>query len=1105
MKHILQVCLAALLAAGLLCAQSANGEINGSVTDSSGAVVAGATVTLTNPGTGLRRVQTTNSEGLYGFAALQPGSYNMRAEMTGFQAQVRNDVILQVGQAAKIDFPLSVGNVSEVVEVTGGAPVLETESTSVGTVIENKRIVELPLNGRNYLQLASLIPGATTNGPASSQGQQRMGGSRNQFALNVAGQRVHYNHYSLDGMENTDPNFNTYLFLPSIDALQEFKVESGLFQAEYGRAIAQVNVSTKGGGNDFHGVAFWFLRNAKLDAKNYFDRADDDIPPFKRNQFGGTFSGPVFIPKLYNGKNKLFFMFNYEGLRERKALTATGTLPPANYRTGDFSFLGTTIVDPLTGSTIPTRTPFPGNRIPVNRLSPTSQRVLNEFFPLPNRPGTGATGLANNYLNNEGRRTDGDQFTIRTDYTAIQNNNFFFRFSQTKEPQYLPFNIENMGNDVDILGQQGVLGHTMVIGANKVNEFRFGMNYFKSANIQQRAFERNVVGELGLVGVSQDPLYWGIPVFQISGFSNVGECNDCPFVNWNTTFQFNDNFSWTAGRHSFKFGGEYRRLRYNEIGAVVPRGRFSWNGQYSGTPMSDMLLGYMNNTEGQVGAPIASFRQNSIGVYLQDTWKVTSKLTLNWGLRYEYESPFYDKHDAIVNVDFAWDNSFEPVFVRAGTGDINEGNPQFPAPPTWQLVRDGRFGRGNVKPDRNDFAPRVGIAYQISPKTVLRAGAGVYYVRDIANGVFDIVRNIPFTIRQAETAIPQSPNLSWDRLFTRTGAPSFLLINQFNERTSYVNQWQTSIQRELTRNSSLEVTYMGSTGVKLRRLTSYNNPEPGPGNPNANRPFPKFNGSFQNMNAPSHSTYHSLQARLQHRFAYGFTVLGSYAYGKSIDNGSGVRTTDGDPLTPSDNYNLAAERGLSAFDFRQRFTASFLYELPFGRGKSMDFGGNGFANAILGGWQLGGIITLQDGFPLTAFCGPGNVQNGGGYCKPDAIDGATTALPDDERSVQRFFNTGAFVDRLGVAPGAAQPVFRYGTAGRGTITGPGIISLDFSANKSFRLGEGHAIEFRSEFFNLPNHPIFSPPGTALRQPNYGVIGSTKIDSRQIQFALKYSF
>ncbi len=1085
------------LATVSLSGQTSTGEITGAVTDSTGAVVVGATITITNPAINVRRQLQTNSAGIYQAPALPPGAYSIRAEMTGFKSEVKAEITLQVSQIVRIDFSMQVGNVSEVIEVTGGAPVLETDSTSVGTVIENRRIVELPLNGRNYLQLASLIPGATTNGPASSQGQQRMGGARNQFSLNVAGQRVHFNHYSLDGMENTDPNFNTYLFLPSIDALQEFKVESGMFSAEYGRAIAQVNVSTKSGTNDFHGVAFEFLRNAKLDAKNFFDRPTDPIPPFKRNQFGFTIGGPVLIPKLFNGKNKLFFLANYEGLRERKALTQSGTLPDQRFRSGNFGFLNRAIRDPQNPGQV-----FPNATIPANRINPISRRVLDEFYPLPNRPGGGALGLANNYLNNEGRRTNGDQFTVRSDFAPSPNNSFFFRFSQTKEPQYIPFTIENMGNDVEILGQQGVIGYTKVIGSNKVNDFKFGMNYFNSANIQQRAFGRNVVGELRIPGVSQNPLYWGIPVFQITGFSTVGECNDCPFVNWNTTFQVLDNFAWTVGRHSLKFGGEYRRLRYNQIGAVVPRGRFSFNGQYTGEPMADMLLSHMSVAEGQLGTPISSFRNNYVALYLQDSWKVTPKLTVNLGLRWEYDSPFYDKHDAIVNIDFAWDHSIEPTYVRAGTGDLFQGNPQFPLPADWRYVRDGRFGRGAYRPDKNDVAPRLGIAYQLTSKTVIRIGAGIYYVRDIANPVYDIVRNAPFSIRQNEVANTLAPNLAWDRPFT-AATPSFITVNQFNERTSYVGQWSFGVQRELTRDMSVEVTYMGSTGVKLRRLMSYNNAEPRAGNVNDNRPFPKFRGNFQVMNAPSHSSYHAFQARLQHRFAYGFTILGSYAYGKSIDNGSGIRTTDGDPLTPSDNYNLGHERGLSAFDFRQRLTTSFLFELPFGRDRKFRIN-NAFANAILGGWQLGGILTFQDGFPLTTTCGGGNIQNGGGYCKPDVVPGQSPDLPDSEKRVQRFFNTGAFVDRLGQDP-ARITTFRYGTSGRNNVIGPGIRSLDFSANKFFHIMERQTIEFRSEFFNLPNHPIFAPPGTQLRTPAYGAIGATKIDSRQIQFALKYSF
>ena len=384
-----------------LRAQTPSGEISGVVADPSGAAMPGVTITLTNQGTNAVREVVTNEAGLYVMPAIPPGVYTLKATLTGFRTLERKNIEVQVGSANRISVTLEVGQLAEVVEVAGGAPLLQTENSAIGTVIENRAIVELPLNGRNYLQLASLIPGATTNGPSSSQGKQRMGGQRNSFALNVAGQRVHYNHYSLDGVENTDLNFNSYMLLPSVDALQEFNVVAGLFDAEYGRAIAQINASTKSGTNQFHGTAFEFARNSSLDAKNFFDRADKPIPPFRRNQYGGTVGGPVVVPKLVNGKDRLFFLFNFEGLRETKSLTATPSVPLTPWRTGDFSNFRDTngniipVYDPATrvfdaaGTVIQAPTQFPGNRIPANRIDPIS-RQLADYYPLPQQEVTGS-------------------------------------------------------------------------------------------------------------------------------------------------------------------------------------------------------------------------------------------------------------------------------------------------------------------------------------------------------------------------------------------------------------------------------------------------------------------------------------------------------------------------------------------------------------------------------------------------------------------------------------------------------------------------------------------------------------------------------------------
>src|SRR5215471_12384896 len=469
-----------ILVSAVLWGQAPTGQMTGTVTDPSGASVVGASVVLVNPATNIRRATVTNEDGLFNLPALPPGVYNLEVEAKGFAKQIREGIELQVGQVAKIDVALRMGNVAETIEVTGNGPVLESETAELGTVIENKRIVDLPLNGRNYLQLVSLAPGATTNGPASSQGQQRMGGSRNQFALNVAGQRVHYNHYLLDGIENTDPNFNTYLLLPSIDALQEFKVESGIFQAEYGRAIAQINVSTKSGTNAIHGAAFEFVRNSALDAKNFFDRGDKPIPPFKRNQYGVTANGPII-------KNRLFWLFSWEGLRERKAPTTTGTFPNAQQRAGDFSNLSTSIVDPFT------KAPYPGNQLPANLIHPLSAKILSSFYPLPNQTG------ALNFVVNEGRRSDSDQYHTRIDFQESANSNWFFRYSQSGDPQYLPSLTSvtpNTGNNVRVDAKQAVLANTRLFGPNKVNEFRFAVNRFVSQNIQQRANTSNIVQDL---------------------------------------------------------------------------------------------------------------------------------------------------------------------------------------------------------------------------------------------------------------------------------------------------------------------------------------------------------------------------------------------------------------------------------------------------------------------------------------------------------------------------------------------------------------------------------------------------------------------------------
>jgi hypothetical protein len=1094
-------------------AQITSGEITGTITDSAGAVIAGAHVTATNPATNTQRAATTSSAGVYNLTALPPGAYTLRVEKEGFSSQVRTGIELQVAQVARFDLTLQVGSVTEVVQVQGAAPLIETDNTSLGTVIENQRILDLPLNGRNYLQLAALTPGATTAAPASFVMGLRQGGTRSLFTLTVSGQRILFNRYLLDGLENTSPNWQSYIFLPSLDALQEFKVESGITPAEYGKNATQINVTTKSGTNDVHGTAWEFLRNSYFDARNYFNPRGTAQPPFKRNQFGFTLGGPMYIPKLINGRNKLFFMVNYEGLRERKALVQPATVPPSAWIEGDFTAVTTPIYDYRTrvlnaaGNAIASSMPFPGNRIPANLLQPISQRFMRDWMPRVAAP----LATANNFTNTEGRPTDNNQQNARFDWVQNSTSSMFFRYSHSGEVQYNPIPIPQHGTNVNVQAHQGLLAHTMVMGANKVNEFRAGVSRFENANVPPQAGIRNVVQELGIPLDSSIPLYWGVPNVTFGGgFTLTGNSADSPFINFDTMIQANNNFAWTAGKHSMKFGGEITRTRFNQLGGVTTRGRFSVNGQYSsagppGSPIvsahniADWMQGVFSVSESQSGIPLANYRNWYFAFYFQDNWKVTPKLNINYGLRWEDYTPWVDKFDNISNFEMKWDNSVFPTLVRAGTGDPYEGGPYCCNPPgSLPYVRDGRRGRGIQKNRLDSWGPRLGITYQLTPSTVLRTGAGIYYVQEIQNKNFEVVRHPPFTVRRNETANNLIPNLSWQRLSViESNIPSLFFGHEYDVRRPNVAQWSFGLQQQLSGNISVEANYLGSSGQYLEGAGAFNVARPGPGAINPRRPFPLFGGTGAWIEGAYHSSYHAVQAKFQHRPKHGFNLLTAFTWGKSIDDISAYRIQFGDSGI-ADIYNKRASRALSAFDFRTNLTNSLLYQLPFGRGAKFLSNAGRAANALAGGWQVGSIVTLVSGFPLSAVCGSGAVQNGDGACRPDNF-GRNPNLPRGQQNANRWFDTSAFINRH---PGAE---FRFGHTGRNPIIGPGVVNWDFSLLKEFRFNERHGLELRWELFNLPNHPLLDIPGGTVGAPNFGVVSATKIDSRQMQVALRYAF
>ncbi len=823
--------------------------ISGVIHDPTGAVIPGVMVTVTNPATNFSRSAISNEAGVYNFPVLQPGRYNIKVELPGFRTITQNDVELQVQQSARIDFTLQVGEVSQTVQVEGTAALIATENATVGTVIENKRIIEMPLNGRNFLQLTSLSPNVSYGFTTAGQEDQRQGGSRASQNIAVAGQRSAFNHFTLDGVENTDVNFNTYVILPSIDALQEFKVQTGIFPAEFGRATTQINASTKAGTNRFHGTLFEFLRNDKLDAKQYAFAGERPKDAFKWNQYGFTVGGPVTIPGLYKGTDRLFFMSNFEGFNERRTTRTLYSVPSMKMRGGDFSEIlsqtNTRIYDPATTRPDPSRPgafirdPFPGNLIRSDQISPISKKLLDDFYPEPN---LNPNLVPYNYEATLNRKADKDQFIQRIDFTESSKSSWFGRYSWSGESEATPYFFN--GSQVRTHVHQTMASNTRVLSTSKVNEFRFGFNSFYNLKSGIFANTRDVMSELKLPGISQMPgVAWGTPQITITGFviaaggtgTTFGDNSNGPYENGNRVYQVIDNFSWTRGNHSFRFGGEVRWDQYNQLGNQFPRGSFNFQtvatsnvgAAGTGYGFADFLLGYEQQSQGSVTLAETRFRATSQAYYIDDTWKIHPKVSINYGLRYEYTPPFLDLTGKLVNFQMPFvdttpnvaDQSRHPTLVRQGTGDFYEGS-SIRFEPAVKVARDGRLGNRLVADDKTNFAPRLGIAWNPSSKWVVRTGGGMFYAQDTGNPRFDMARNLAG--RRRDIATPGNIDLNWNAPFRGLGGTTVLipqpygLANIYNRRTPYSIQYVLNVQRELGGDTALELGYIGSVSRRLR-------------------------------------------------------------------------------------------------------------------------------------------------------------------------------------------------------------------------------------------------------------------------------------------------
>jgi hypothetical protein len=1074
--------------------------VQGTVRDATQAVIVGASVTVTNLATGRVSKASTNDQGLYLVPLLFDGNFKVECSASGFATRVLNNVKLEVGQTARLDFELKPGTVTESIEVSASAVLINSETTEMGQVIDSKRILEMPLNGRNYLQLAQFTAGAT---PGGGIGQGSRARGEGQFS--AAGMAMAQNNVLLDGNDNSSRTsggplgFEAQAVKPPVDALSEFKVVTNNMSAEYGyRSGAKVLVSTKSGTNDFHGSAYEFLRNEKLDGTNFFaNRSGAKKPTYRQNQFGGTFGGPII-------RNRTFFFGSYQGTRIRTGQTYISTVPSRNIiERGNFSqepVQRRNIFDPATQTgtgAAARRLAFPGNIIPASRWDPVT-RAVAQLYPASNIAGV-SDNAPNNYFFGPSDSDDADQYDFRGDHNINSNHRFFARYSQRDqfraENGTLPFPATGgQGQTVVLKGYNLASSLSSTLKPTLFNELRYGYSQFDTKfdipfteNLNKQFGIKNAPGDS--FGDGED---YGMTRFSPSGFAEVGARSFWPNTNNLTNWMVSNGTTWMRGKHTIKFGGEFRHLNVFRNASRFRRGQWAFNGNFTtelpnvgssrantGNGMADMLLGYVGggtygNNQGE------DVNSRYYGLFVQDDIRLTSRLTMNAGLRYEV---FF--YGTFPNAD----KQSVGRYLLAGFNVPSQADEKFEFP-----RGDKDCGCDN---DLKNWAPRLGFAYQLNQKTVIRTGGGLFYGENNSlsteNGAFR--SGAP---RHTEIGLLTTPDRT--TFFAKDGFPAFstatvqpnvqvYIFPRFRP-TLYAGQWFFDVQRTLPGDLLLTVGYMGTKGTNLATQRNLNLPQTPSANVPANqrRLRPQFNQLTWHENS-TNSSYNALTAKAEKRFARGFTLLGTFTWAHNIDQSNeDLFDGGGGAITV---WDLSRERSNSNIDRRLAFIMSSVYELPFGKGRS--FLTSGPASWIFGGWQIGGIFSAYSGLPRTHSINVNN-SNLGGAVRGDYVRNPN--LPSGQRSIDRWFDT---TFATAAAPGVID------NAGRNLIYAPGRVNLDVSVARDFTMPwEGHRLQFRFESFNFTNTPNFGPPNTTVGAPAAGVINQAD-DPRRIQMALKYVF
>ncbi len=1092
-------------------AQTTTATVSGRIVDTQQLPVPGVMLTIEEVQRGAQRTLTSGEHGFFEIAGLLPGEYRLTASLDGF-ARTALDLRLEVNQRLRVDVVLQPRGPTEDVIVRQSTPLLNTVQASVGEVIDERQLSHLPLNGRQFLELALLVPGVhTAHGAGTGSTLPLYWRPGQNSAISVSGGRPGANAFRIDGTTNTDPSFNTYIVNLPPDAIREFQIETASYSAELGSAgNGQINVVTKSGTQELRGSVYDHFRNSAFDARPFTN--PEELPPFLQNQYGGTLGGPFFW-------RRTFFFSSFEGLRSRQGQSMMMTVPLEAWRTGDFSGVGpiydpqTTRPNPAFDSARPAgpdnpamiRSQFPNNRIPLDRIDPVALRVLREFVPLPNMK-----GAVSNYLDTRAQLLRNDQGTIRVDYGWANGTSLFGRYTLSKERGFTPENLPGFGANHDNRLQSVTGTLIQPVSPRLLHEFRIGYSRMQLNRLGEAANGEDLVTSLGIRGVGFGGAdAYGLPRFNVQGFDPIGDallCTPCKYDN--QIIQAGSRLTWAVGSHSLRLGGDLRYFKWDMLGFFQNRGFFQFTPGFTtrtasndgtGQALASFLLGLPVLAQRQAGLPSMNMRQTGYEVFLQDDWRVGRHLTINAGLRYEYVTPLRDVRKILTNL--TWIDGKPSAFVGGQAG--------YPA--------------GLTYPDRNNIASRLGVS--INPRGghyVVRAGYGGFYAYPEMSLWCNQVHNVPLVFPEIQTSNPFVPSIfgmGFEPPVLGRTLVGFTAIEP-HWQVPFIQQASASVERQFGDHLTIEAGYVGTWGRNLDRARLVNNAAPSALPLGPRRPYPSISfvegtalpeawptasltfpvGPINLLEFTARSKYHAGYVQAKHRLARGLSFMASYTYSKSMTDSPSFRSAGMEPEVPQDSFNLDAEWGPAGCDIRHRLVASLIYQVPFSADASAGSTWARAARRVFGDWQLAVIHQMQSGFPFTISVF-GDTANAGALLnvhpvRANVVPGVSPDLPSDERTAQRWFNTGAFV---------APPAFTFGNAGRNSVYGPGLMKTDLAIQRDFAIHGAVRLEVRAEAFNVFNVTNYGTPERFVNTPQFGSVIMAATPARQLQFVGRLRF